>query len=157
MERAGKAERDVWWSFVGKKARPAVAVACDCSPHRAGPSVWVRTAQGRGLVAVDSAAGALRAHPLSYGAWGRVHVAAGRGGASPGHTPAPEERAYASDVAAPDATLGTEDALLLANHADARHRPWLVCQPLCFARAVETWPSPLLEHYPKMICAMQKP
>ena len=36
IERAGEAEMDEMWSFVGQQRQPALAVACHRSPHRQG-------------------------------------------------------------------------------------------------------------------------
>src|SRR6516165_11024047 len=86
---------------------------------------------GRGLFAAQSAAGALRADPLLYRLLGCLHASPRPRRALPRQTPYAANRAQASDVTDADQTLGPQDDLLLQNHADARHRHWLVCQSLC--------------------------
>src|SRR6266702_989003 len=42
-----------------------------------------------------------------------------------------EDRAEAFDVTDTHEALGAQDHLLFENDPEARHRHWLICQPLC--------------------------
>src|SRR5713101_8028305 len=51
--------------------------------------------------------------------------------ALPRQTKHAANRAQASDLPYAHETPGPQDHLLFENNTDARHRHWLVCQPLC--------------------------
>src|SRR5262252_609870 len=90
-----------------------------------------RTPQRQRLFAAQSAARALRTDPLLHGSLGGLHPASGPRRALPRQTQHAENRAQASDLTDAHETLGPQNDLLFENDPDARHRHWLVCEPLC--------------------------
>jgi insertion element IS1 protein InsB len=73
IERAGEAEMDARWSFVGKEKEQRW-LACHRSRHWSCLGVCLWPPQRRGVFTVESAAGALRDHALSYRSLGRIHT-----------------------------------------------------------------------------------
>ncbi|HEV8524750.1 MAG TPA: IS1 family transposase [Terriglobales bacterium] len=131
MERAGEAEVDAMWSFVGNKGNPRwLWHAID---HHTGKVFAYVFGRRTDAVFVQ--------RKTLLEPFGLTRYCTDHGGAYTWHldpdVPRPREtqyaanRAHTSDLTDAHEALGSQDHWLVENDPDARHRPWLVCQPLC--------------------------
>jgi hypothetical protein len=119
----------------GQEAGAAGALAGPRSLDRHGLGVGLGPAPGRGLSAVDNAAGAVGDPAISPGCWGDVGAPAGASSPPPGQPEHAAKRTDAAAVAHAHAAWSAQDHGLVPIHPAARPRPRTVGQARCI-RAV---------------------
>src|SRR6266446_2196708 len=101
-----------------------MALARHRSPHGAGVSVGVWTAEGLCLLEAARAAGALWHHEVFHRRLGGLRAASGCRAASRGEGEHPENREQAHQSTDPHQAVSASDAVLFQDGTDARSGDW---------------------------------